>query len=1088
LITCQRLLPRAACVLAYLTIGIALAQNPTATLVGTVRDGSGAVVTGALLEVRNTGTGSTRTAASDEKGDFTVPNLVPGPYAVTVSKPGFRSVRETNMVLELDQIARMQFKLEVGATAQSVEVTTDAPLINTENGTKGEVMAANEIVEMPLNGRSINDLAVLAPGVIPNTTNIQGSSFAVNGARPDNTNFVFEGFGITELFGGAALITPSLDAVQEFKMLTNNFSAEYGRLAGGVMSTVLKTGGNQVHGSLFEFVRNNDVDARNFFAQNNPELRQNQFGGVFSGPVRIPKVYNGHDRTFFLFSWEGYRQVQGSPTLGVVPTSAQRAGNFSQTGPISDPLSTGTCPGSTGKGACFPGDVIPESRLSPQAVAAQAFYPLPNLTGLNNMAAYTVAPNKYDTLILKFDQRISSNNTLSFRYTTTGSYAYNAYINPVAANANNTGLFGQQSNNRVSLAGLTDTHLFSPTLINEFRLAFDRNGGIAYGAPGNATNYNAQFGIPGLTTNPLLIGFPEIYPSGYQQLGPGNNYPAESEVDSWPAGDTLTWVKGSHLIKAGMDVVHNQTEKIYANNARGTFETTGYWTGQSYADFLLGYLSSASRLVGDGTANHLLSTSYGTFFEDDWKVFSRLTLNLGLRWEVDKPPVDSAGRLSNFIPSLNGGQGELVIASTNTLQGTGIGFTNPALVTTAAQADLPQSLVYTNYRDFAPRFGFAWRPFGGNRTVLRGGYGIFYGGQVLNPVRTALGDIFPFVVTQSNNRSTTNPLALTLANPFPTAPNLVENLASITLGGMELHPPSPYLQSWNLTIERELGFSSALKVSYVGSKGTHFALQDNINQPYNRSAALPGGILPYPSFGTISDFFNYESNSIYNGLIVTWQRRFVHGFFFNANYTYSKSIDDSSSANGASTGGITGLQNTYCLSCDRGRSDWDIGHVFTATFSWEVPLHNVFLRGWQIASNDIFHTGQPFTPVVTNSNVNLGEAIRPNRIGNGTVPNPSVAQWFNVSDFPEVPEGAFTFGNAGRNILDGPGLMNVNLSLFKNFVVREGTRLQFRWEVFNVFNHANFGLPENAVNAANAGTLLSAGSPREMQFALRLSY
>ena len=284
-----------------------------------------------------------------------------------------------------------------------------------------------------------------------------------------------------------------------------------------------------------------------------------------------------------------------------------------------------------------------------------------------------------------------------------------------------------------------------------------------------------------------------------------------------------------------------------------------------------------------------------------------------------------------------------MIASEKTLQGTGIGFTNPALVTTAAQAGLPQSLVYTSHRDFAPRFGFAWRPFGGNRMVVRGGYGIFYGSQVLNPVRTALGDIFPFIVTQSSSRSATNPLALTLANPFPAAPNLTGNLSSITLGGYELHPPSQYLQSWNFTLEREIGFSSALKVSYVGSKGTHTSACRTISTSPStgrRSCLAVSSPIavsaPSPTFSTTL------SNSIYNGATVTWQRRVVRGlFFYTANYTYSKSIDDSSSANGASSGGITGLQNTFCLSCDRGRSDWDMGHMFTASFSWQIPGHNI---------------------------------------------------------------------------------------------------------------------------------------------------
>lgn len=1075
---------RGALVSMCLMAGSLVAQNPTATLVGTVDDTSGAVVADAALEIRNTDTGEIRRAVTSGKGEFTIPNLAPGPYEVTISKDGFRTVRETNIELQMEQIARLQFHLEVGAVSQSVEVTAiAAPLINTENGAKGEVMTSDEMIEMPLNGRNFGDLAYLVSGVTPNTTNLQGSGFAINGARPDNTNFVIDGFGAREALFGGPLTAPNLDAIQEFKMQTNNFSAEYGRMAGGVVSMMLKSGGNQFHGALFEFLRNDLVDARNFFDRNKSELRQNQFGGLVSGPVRIPKVYNGQDRTFFLFSWESYRQVQGAPTLGVVPTLAQRAGDFSAGGPISDPLTTGACPGSTGKGACFPGNMIPVLRLSQQALAAQAFYPQPNLGGANNLAAYTVAPSNFDSMILKFDERISSKDSLSFRYTSRWNNGYSPYTNPASPNSNNTGLFGAYADVHVTLVGLTYTRLFSPTLINEFRFGFTRTNNHNAGAFAGV-DYGAKFGIhlDGATTDPSLIGFPEIVPSGYQQLGPANNFPIIYYTNSWPAGDTLTWVKGAHLVKAGIDVQHGQTVDPFANNTRGTYNFTGFWTGQPYADFLLGYLNSDSRLLSVNV-NHLLYTSYGSFLQDDWKVSSRLTLNFGLRWDIIKPPLDSAGRFSNLVPGL----GKIVIASTKTLDGTGISFSNPDLVTTAGQAGLPQSLVYTSYKAFAPRFGFAWRPVGGNRTVVRGGYGIFYGGSIQNGIRTGLADSFPFAITQTGNRSATDPTALVLANPFPAAPNLTGNLAGLTLSGYELHPPSQYLQSWNLTVEKEVGFSSAVKVSYVGSKGTHFGMQDNINQPYNRSAALPGGIVPYPGFGTIN-YFNFQSNSIYNGGTVTWQRRFVHGLFYTMNYTYSKSIDDSSSFNAMSMGGISGLQNSRCLSCDRARSDWDIGHMVTANLSWESPSHNVFLRGWQIASTDRFYTGNPFTTTVTNSNLNLGEANRPNRIGKGTVANPGVSQWFNVADFPLVPTGSFTFGNAGRNELDAPGHIEVNLSLYKNFVVRDRNHVQFRWEIFNVLNHANFALPQNAVNAPNAGTLLSAGPGRLMQFGLRYSF
>ena len=1078
-----RTLPR---ILALSVAGIcANAQSPNATLVGEVVDTSGAPVAGATLEVRNQNSNEVHRGASDEKGEFTIPNLAPGPYDVAITREGFRATRQTNLVLEMEQVARLKFRLELGEVSQSVVVkATAAPLINTENGTKGEVVVTEQIVEMPLNGRDFSDLALLVPGVSPNAKGGMGSGFAINGARADNTNFIIDGFNDQNPRGGSAQARPNIDALQEFKMETSNYSAEYGRLAGGVMNMVLKSGGNQFHGVLFEFVRNDFFDTRNFFDANKGELRQNQFGGTLGGPIHIPRLYNGHDRSFFLFSWESFRQLQGASKLGVVPSAAMRSGDFSQVGPIADPLSSGSCPGSTAtKGACFPGNQIPFSRLNPQALAAEAFYPLPNQPGqVNNYLSYVVAPDNWDSWLMKFDHRLTVKDSLSFRYMKRYTRSANPYANPNTKDSNNTGLFGQNVISHQTLTGITYTRMFTPAVINEARMGVSRTVEHDIGFY-QGVNYNALFGISGTTTDPALIGFPLFAISGMQQLGGGANLPVTFFVTNFSPSDTLTWVKGAHMIKAGGDILHTQFTQPYWNNNRGTFNFTGSWTGQPYADFMSGLMNSDSRQIGT-TTNYLLSTSYGFFVQDDWKANSRLTLNLGLRYEIPKQPVDKYGRLTNFVPALQ----QLAIASESTLAGGGITFSNPNEVTTATQAGLPPSLVYTRYTDFAPRFGFALRPFGGSQTVLRGGYGIFYGSQVQNPVRNNLANAFPFAISQTINRNTADPLFLTLSNPFPNNPNLSGNLSSLTVDGYELHAPSPYLQSWNFTLEREIGLSSALEVSYVGSKGTHLGIQVNINQPYRLAQYAGTFPVPYAGFGTIN-YFSFEGNSIYNAGMITLRRRFAHGFFYTFNYTYSKSIDDASQLNGSSTGGYSGLQDARNLRGDRGRSDWDIGHQFTMAFSWLLPFQrNVLVRGWQIAGTGRLYTGAPFTPIVSNVNLNLGEANRPNRLAKGPVPNPDVNVWYNVADFPQVPQGAFTFGDSGRGILDGPGLIEMNLTLFKNFAVKEKQNLQLRWEVFNVLNHPNLGLPVNTVNAPNAGTITTADNGRLMQFGVRYEF
>ena len=494
----------------------------------------------------------------------------------------------------------------------------------------------------------------------------------------------------------------------------------------------------------------------------------------------------------------------------------------------------------------------------------------------------------------------------------------------------------------------------------------------------------------------------------------------------------------------------------------------------------MGLLNADSRQV-TWTTDYLFNTSYSFFAQDDWKVSSRLTLNLGLRYELPLPLNEKNGRLTNFIPSLN----KLVISSTDNIA-PGVSFTNAAQVTTAQQAGLPKSLIVPDYKDFAPRFGLAWRPFGGNRTVVRGGYGVFYGsaGLMIN-LYAALTAVFPFSISQTINH-TAVPTYLTLANPFPVPANLAG--ASTTVTGFQSPVLQPYAQNWNFIVEQAVGSNMAIEIGYSGSKGTHLARAYNLNQPYGRSTARPTGTNAFPQWGTVT-YFCYCFDSTYNALTVTLRRRLTRNFFYRVNYSYSKSIDDGSNLQGGGAGGYAGLQDPTNRALERGRGDLDIPHLFPTSFSWLVPWkQNVVVRGWQLAGSGIAHTGAPFTPQVTNANLNLGEASRPNRIAKGSLSSPSVKDWYDLSAFPTVPTGSFGFGTSGRNILDAPGLIGINLALYRNFTVHEKSNLQFRWEVFNTLNHTNLNGPVTAVNAPNAGTITTAGAARQMQVALRYSF
>jgi outer membrane receptor protein involved in Fe transport len=1040
-----------------------LAQNPTATLVGTVRDASGAAIPGAAVQVRNIETNDNRAVPTDPQGEFTIPNLPAGHYETVVTHTGFRTLHQTNIELQIDQTMRLEFKLELGAVSESVEVVASVPLLNTENAIKGEVMVTEEIVEMPLNGRDFSDLALLVPGVMPKAQGGQGSAFNVNGARADNTNFIIDGFNDQNPRGAAAQARPNLDALQEFKMQTSGYSAEYGRLAGGVMNMVLKTGSNQIHGTLFEFIRNDIFDARSFFDQEKTRLRRNQFGGTAGGPVWIPKVYNGRDRTFFLFSWESYRQSVGSTTLTRVPTSLERQGNFSSTGTLKDPL-----------GGNFPGSVIPASRGNAVAQKFGAFFPEPNRPGqANNSISVASDRDTWDSFLMKLDHRFSTYDTISYRYTKRYNYTTNPF------NGSDIGIFGSRVLNHQSLMGLSFTHMFSPVVINESRVGFSRTADRERGY-NQGRDFAAEFGLPGTTTDPKLIGFPRFTVNGLAALGDGANMPVEFTVNNIQYGETLTWVRGKHLLKFGGEVLRTQFFQPYYNNNRGTFNFLGRWTNQPYADFVLGLPESSSRQVGT-TPNYLFSTNYSLFAQDDWKLSSRLTINLGMRYEIPKPPREKYGRITNFIPEL----GRVILADDRTIQGTGIAFTDATKFGVARDFNLPAPLVYVCWGDIAPRVGFAWRPFGGNRAVVRGGYGIFYGTQVQNPVRNDLANVFPFAISQTINRKTNDPSYLTLSDPFPVAANLTSGVTNVN--GFDLHAPTPYVQSWNLTLEREIGWSSAIEIAYVGSKGTHLGRKFDLNQPYRLAEFAPSFPRPYAGVNTIN-YYGFYANSIYNAGTIGIRRRFTRGFFYRVNYTYSKSIDEASQTTGNSDGGIAQPQNSRDLRAERGRSDWDIGHAVTMNFSYEVPWRkNILVRGWQLTGTGRAYTGQPFTPQVSNVNLNLGDANRPDRISKGTVEHPTAEQWFDIGAFPVLPTGSFRFGNSGRSILDGPGTLEVNLSLFKNFNF-EKSGLQFRWEVFNAFNHANLNLPEVNVNQVTGATVKSAGSGRLMQFGLRYRF
>jgi hypothetical protein len=533
--------------------------------------------------------------------------------------------------------------------------------------------------------------------------------------------------------------------------------------------------------------------------------------------------------------------------------------------------------------------------------------------------------------------------------------------------------------------------------------------------------------------------------------------------------------------------MYSRFNQLAVNNLRGLYNFLGRWTNDPYADFLTGLLNNSTRRL-DGPLTHLSSTTIGLFAQDDWRVTRSLTLNLGVRYEVALPMRERDGKLANFVPEL----GKIVIASDKALPDLADRLQSAGLtgkVAYASDSGLPDSLVQAQWRNVAPRFGFAWRPAWmgtHNQGVIRGGYGIFYGSSLQNPIRQDLAEAFPFAINQTFNRLTTDPSVVTFQDPFP-----VRRLAldgATNAAGYETNPKPQYLQSWNLTIEKALSKDLAIEVAYVGSKGTHLGRRYDINQPFRDPARrLSGGGFPRPITGLNTiNYYAFGSNSNYHAGMFTLQRRFARGAFFRVNYVISKSIDDASQISGNAAGGYPGAQDSRNLSLERGRSDFDNLHTATFNYSYELPFRkNIWLAGWQLAGSGRMYSGQPFTPRVSNVQLDQGEANRPDRIASGRLEVRTPEAWFDIGAFPVVPNGAFRFGNSGRNIVNGPGFAGLNFSMLKRITLRERQALQFRWEVFNALNRANFPLPENNVNAAQGGTLNEALAGRSMQVALK---
>ena len=1104
----------------FIVTPLLFAQVESGSIVGTVRDASGAVVANAQVTVLNTETSISSSTHTSAVGEYVVTQLRPGTYTVTVEQQGFKKAMQAAFKLDVNQVARVNLTLVLGSFAEEVVVTAAEPLVESETSSIGQVIEKNRVNDLPLNGRNFIQLAYLSPGVnagppegSPSTVVQQGGipenerangAVQANGLTATNNNFLLNGFDNNEQQIGFETILPAVDAIEEFKVQTNNFGADIGK-GGAVVNVVLKSGSNSFHGTAYEFLRNAALDAKNYFDDPTkpiPPYKQNQFGFTFGGPL----IKN---RTFFFGDYQGTRIRQSQTFLSPVPAMSERNGDFSDVGvPIYDPLTTqpdGTrtafpnnvippCVGSTGRSATGGGC------LDPAALNVIKLFPKPNQP--NNFFLYNpVARNNQDSFDIRMDHQISSKNSLFGFFSFNNVNAYHPDPFPGVAGG---GSFSGNIKNQARAAGLSDVHTFAANKINEFKIGYMRY--VVHAVQNFAgQNVTGPLGIPGIfdPSNPLATGgMTNINIADYGSLGVICCFPEFLTENNYQVLDSFTYIHGRHTLKMGGDLRLRRHGFFQALNPQGTLYFDQQFTedlstgtgGDPLASFLLGYPISAGR---DGQKEHYGMSwwEFSTYLMDDFRVSPKLTLNLGLRYDIFTPMVEDQNRLANFDFATGH-------------------FISPQMPGVSRSGNVEKDL-----NNFAPRVGFAYTPWSDNKTVFRGGFGIFYDLQAnQNDTELAFNPTGLFFSQSFNYPASTPGLRLSTGFPTPVYPTVSD--PSGRTSAAYFNDRTTYIEEWNFNIERQLRKDTVLQVAYVGTHALRLSFLSNQNQPLqpldtNFSDATGNLGRPYfsavPNVGPIrTESRQYQSIS--HGLQVRFEKRLSAGWSMLNAYTWQHTIGQ------AEENEWLEPQNTPDLADERGDNGPDYRHQFTSAWSYELPFgpgkrwfassgpSRWVAGGWQLNGIIGMYSGAAFTPLLSFDPTNTGSgAPRPDIIGDpynfsnamsaGCPSNhQSLSCWYNPAAFgvPALAPGqtfARMFGDARRGILRGPANYNVDFSVFKDFKLSEGTNLEFRTEFFNLFNTPAFAIPANAVDVVGqAGLISSAGASRQIQFALKLTF
>jgi hypothetical protein len=1094
--------------LALLVATILDAQVERASIIGNITDKTGAAMTGVEVTITNESTNTSVRVSSDSAGAYTAVNLIPGSYSASASRTGFRPVVFRNFVLQVGQSARLDITMEVGNVEQTVEVSGAIPLLQTENASVGQVIGKEAVNALPLNGRNFVQLAILAPGVSgldyaqPATINTGkrpdelrpgGTALQANGALSQSNQVLLDGIDNTEMISQTFIVRPSVEGIQEFKVLTNNAGAEYGRSVGAVVVVTTKSGGNQFHGSLFEFLRNDRLDARNFFARTDapkPPFKLNQYGASLGGPVLLPG-YNGRNRTFFFVNYEGYREVFGDTQLQSVPVAQIRTGDFRggiAPNGIFDPLTTRANPaGGAAIRDRFPNDVIPPNRFDAIGAGMVNLWPLPQRAGFaNNYVANPIKKSSLHRGDGRVDHLLSPKDMLFFRF----SADWSGMVIPDTFNhdiGGNEASFAGDDNVKGRSLVASETHTFSASTIGDFRYGYTQFNMALL--PTTLSNPLWKT-IPGRNTNdPFQPSAPIVGTTGYAGLGNARSTPLIRDQKTHELVANISTLKNNHSIKYGADLRFRTTGETASPPGESAF---GRWvfdpsytrnpaspggTGETIATMLLGYPIALRRDVFlPGTAT-LRTNEMNFFVRDEWRISGKLTVNIGLHYEINTPFTEAKDQWVNFNPAT----GQQLLAGKDGVSRSGN--------------------IDTDYHAWAPRVSFAYQL--NKKTIIRSGYGLFYfpQGNAGTNIRQFRQPPYDFVVNipfSGNDVPTT-----TTSQGFPivtTSPNLKQGPALFALKGVTPNFRNGQMQQFNVSLQRELGKEMVATIGLVSSAGAKLYWTRNINLP----DPGPGAVDPRrPYFNlyqgvTGISWLESSGNSFFSSMQTTFEKRFSHGFYFLGNWTWSHGLD-----NVGGDGGANGPvpQDPHNRRADWSSSNSDSRHRVNLAATYLLPFGpgRRFANGggavgqvignWEIGGIAVLQAGLPYTVTVSGSPSNTSAGSRANPVA-GVNPIPSdqnIGLWFNPAAFTTPP--AFTWGTLGRNSLNAPALYNFDFSVAKKFKFSESRELQFRSEFFNGLNHPEFGLPNSTVGVGGAGTITSTQrANRQIQFALRLAF